>query len=185
MGRDLSTTPPAFHSDTLISAPLRSALHLPRFKPSPLFSLPLYISTSSLPYLTITLSSRPDPASVTAHYCFKSFRRNTYGCPRKCCKQKTYGQAKLFRCNTYKKWGSRPSKQILFFCPRPVRLSLPPVFRTLFQVPYPATSLSATLAKTAGCVPTIPILELDLCARQPYSLIPYPLSIPRLVVSCG
>jgi hypothetical protein len=45
--------------------------------------------------------------------------------------------------------------------------------------------LFATLAKTAGCVPTIPILELDLCARQPHSLIPYPLSIPRLVVSCG
>src|SRR6266853_1685732 len=66
MGRDLSTTPPAFHSDTLISAPLHSALHLPRFKPSPLFSLPLYIITSSLPYLTITLSSRPAPAPVPA-----------------------------------------------------------------------------------------------------------------------
>jgi hypothetical protein len=25
--------------------------------------------------------SRPDPARVTAHYCFKSFRRNTYGSP--------------------------------------------------------------------------------------------------------
>jgi len=37
--------------------------------------------------------------------CFKSFICNTYGPPRKCCKQKTYGPAKLFRCNTYKKPG--------------------------------------------------------------------------------
>src|ERR1700719_4128023 len=38
----------------------------------------------------------------------KSFVCNTYGSPRKCCKQKTYGAAKFFRCNTYKKhrgWG--------------------------------------------------------------------------------
>ena len=44
-----------------------------------------------------------------AHYCFKSFSCNTYGSPRKCCKQKTYGQAKPFRCNTYKKQGWRSS----------------------------------------------------------------------------
>ncbi len=31
------------------------------------------------------------------------FSCNTYGSPRKCCKQKTYGTAKPFRCNTYKK----------------------------------------------------------------------------------
>jgi len=37
----------------------------------------------------------------------KPFRCNTYGPPRKCCKQKTYGQAKLFRCNTYTKQGER------------------------------------------------------------------------------
>ena len=38
----------------------------------------------------------------------KSFRCNTYGFPRKCCKQKTYGMAKSFRCNTYKNrgWGA-------------------------------------------------------------------------------
>src|SRR5713226_3946926 len=40
-------------------------------------------------------------------YCFKSFSCNTYGSPRKCCKQKTYGLAKPFRCNTYKKHGGR------------------------------------------------------------------------------
>ncbi len=37
--------------------------------------------------------------------CFKSFSCNTYRPPRKCCKQKTYGLAKLFTCNTYKKHG--------------------------------------------------------------------------------
>jgi hypothetical protein len=35
----------------------------------------------------------------------KSFIRNTYGFRRKCCKQKTYGKANSFRCNTYKKQG--------------------------------------------------------------------------------
>src|SRR6266446_4635992 len=35
----------------------------------------------------------------------KSFTCNTYGSPRKCCKQKTYRRANSFRCNTYKKQG--------------------------------------------------------------------------------
>jgi hypothetical protein len=35
----------------------------------------------------------------------KSFKCNTCGHPRKCCKQKTYGIPKPFRCNTYKKQG--------------------------------------------------------------------------------
>src|SRR5712664_1285375 len=58
-----------------------------------------------LPYLTIALSSCSYPVEVTTHYCFKSFSCNTYEPPRKCCKQKTYGPAKPFRCNTYKKHG--------------------------------------------------------------------------------
>jgi len=33
------------------------------------------------------------------------FSCNTYGLPRKCCKQKTYDRPKPFRCNTYKKQG--------------------------------------------------------------------------------
>src|SRR5260370_19713346 len=39
----------------------------------------------------------------------KSFRCNTYGSPRKCCKQKGYVLAKPFRCNTYKKPGGASS----------------------------------------------------------------------------
>ncbi len=35
----------------------------------------------------------------------KSFSGNTYGSPRKCCKQKTYGRPKFISCNTYKKQG--------------------------------------------------------------------------------
>ena len=72
----------------------------------------------------------PDPVGVSAHYCFKSFSCNTYESPPKCCKQKTYGLAKPFRCNTYKKQGVGGSRERL-------------------------------------------------------SPIPYPLSVPRLVVSCG
>jgi hypothetical protein len=51
--------------------------------------------------------SRPvwDPVGFAVHYCLKSFTCNIYGPPRKRCKQKTYGQAKPFRCNTYRKHG--------------------------------------------------------------------------------
>jgi len=38
--------------------------------------------------------------------------------------------------------------------------SLLPLFRTHFQVPYPATPLFATLTKTPGCLGILPILEL-------------------------
>src|SRR6266576_3995697 len=34
-----------------------------------------------------------------------TIRTPSYRSPRKCCKQKTYGRAKPFRCNTYKKQG--------------------------------------------------------------------------------
>jgi hypothetical protein len=49
-------------------------------------------------------AGRTNPLPV-ARYCFKSFSRNAYGSPRKCCKQKTYDPTKPFRCNTYKKQG--------------------------------------------------------------------------------
>jgi len=39
--------------------------------------------------------------------CFNSFSCNTYGFPRKCCKQKTYNLTKPFKCNTYAKRGGR------------------------------------------------------------------------------
>src|SRR5258708_6247460 len=51
-------------------------------------------------------------------YFHKCFSCNTYGSPRKCCKQKTYGIAKLFRCNTYKKVGGGTSFKQAF--PHPV-----------------------------------------------------------------
>ncbi len=45
-----------------------------------------------------------------AHHSFKSFSCNTYGPSRKCCKQRTYGFSKSFRCNTYKKPGGASLK---------------------------------------------------------------------------
>ncbi len=65
-----------------------------------------YFASSLLPCF---LFSRPFPYLVTSllPYLFlsKSFICNTYASPRKCCKQKTYGLAKPFRCNTYRKHG--------------------------------------------------------------------------------
>ncbi len=67
----------------------------------------------------------------------KSFSCNTYGSPRKCCKQKTYVLSKSFRCNTYKKQGGT---------------SLQAKSRSLFRqalstVPYLVTSLLPYLAR--------------------------------------
>ncbi len=69
----------------------------------------------------------PDPIGVTAHYRFKSFSCNTYGSPRKCCKQKTYGMANSFRCNTYKKQGGTSFKPKAYL-PSPLLTSLPSYF---------------------------------------------------------
>ncbi|SRR6266852_5024761 len=74
---------------------------------------------------------------ITAHYRFKSFNCNTYGPPRKCCKQKTYCMANSFRCNTYKKVGGvHPSRQ--------KHISLR---RASESVPYLVTSLLHYLAR--------------------------------------
>ncbi len=95
--------------------------------------------------LTPPKSSHPSQSilspTVRLH---KSFSCNTYGSPRKCCKQKTYSKAKPFRCNTYKKQGAAG------YSPLPHGFPLSPVFRTLFQVPYLASLLFAILTKTPG-----------------------------------
>ncbi len=54
-GRDLSTPPSAFHSDAFISAPLRSALLLPVFKPSTLQTFPSVLLASLHHYLLTSL----------------------------------------------------------------------------------------------------------------------------------
>src|SRR6266404_3824788 len=46
--------------------------------------------------------------------------------------------------------------------------SLFPIFRTLFQLPYPASLLFAALTKTARCQPTIPISELISPSSTPH-----------------
>ncbi len=55
---------------------------------------------------SIECLSKPSTHSRQLGHChsfFKSFRCNTYGSPRNCCKQRTYVLTKSFRCNTYKK----------------------------------------------------------------------------------
>jgi hypothetical protein len=94
-----------------------------------------------------------------------SFIRNTYGSPRKCCKQKTYRKPKSFRCNTYKKHGgggsSTPtfdsstfnSSTLRLFHGEPFRRSLlslfaPRVFHNSFAIkPF------HTVLKNAGVIP--------------------------------
>src|SRR6266478_7383098 len=49
------------------------------------------------------------------------FRINTYEIPHKCCNQRTYRIAKLFRINTYKKQGGRG---VLWLTRNPIRISI-------------------------------------------------------------
>jgi hypothetical protein len=46
-------------------------------------------------------------------------------------------------------------------------VSLLPVFRRFFQVPYDVTPLFATLTKTAGCIPFLPRMKLENPSRAP------------------
>jgi hypothetical protein len=89
--------------------------------PLPSKSFPLYLFADPHPLTSVPSilykNNRGGGYSCfkSAHYlvtslppCFlfsKSFSRNTYGSPRKCCKQKTCTSANLFRCNTYIKYG--------------------------------------------------------------------------------
>ncbi len=73
---------------------------------------------------------------ITAHSCSKSFSCNTYGPPRKCCKQKTYGQGKSLRCNTYKKPGVGVFFQFWNSSPSRIQLSFQPLTRCPFRKPF-------------------------------------------------
>ncbi len=128
--------------------PLR---HHPPACPNPVEALARksspYFASSLLPCF---LFSKPFPYLVTSllpYFLFsKSFICNTYASPRKCCKQKTYGPAKPFRCNTYKKHGggaaimvnqaleiSRPTSSHAL-CLRASEVS------SAFRLPYPLPS---------------------------------------------
>src|SRR5258708_13606889 len=58
------------------------------------------------PSLSLRLRRRYRDCQLTIYRRWvKSFSCNTYGHPRKCSRQKTYGFVKPFRCNTYKEHG--------------------------------------------------------------------------------
>ncbi len=109
---------------------------------------------------------------TTVHYCFKSFSCNIYEPPHKCCKQKTYSRLTV-RLNpldatlTKNTGGAFLGFNIPTFNLQTFqRLCLTPpspIFRTLFQVPYPVSPLFATLTKTAG-----------VCTNNSHSGIPNP-----------
>ena len=108
----------------------------------------------------------------------KFFSCNTYGIPRKCCKQKTYGKAKSFTCNTYKKQGGGgPALRIRQGCASCVRqrrrsrriLLQPHSFalqctKSASQFLY-SQAVPHSFSKLPGCHPTIP--NLGIVHRTP------------------
>jgi len=131
-------------------SPLRHASQL-----GGLFPFSPYI-TSLLPYFLFPSSSDEKPVtatplhSVLSPYCFKSFSCNTYWPPRKCCKQKTYGLAKPFRCNTYKNQEGV--------------LSAPLPRRSHFAIEGPPQFRSGT-SRPGRDVPTLPIRQASTHLR--------------------
>ena len=104
----------------------------------------------------------------------KSFSCNTYGSPRKCCKQKTYSMTKPFRCNTYKKQGVPPSSQLSFsILPSPVLVSYLPssVRSSKFRIPQPLCL--PLLRKLPGVYQQFPFWNSTCVLANPF---PYPLS---------
>jgi hypothetical protein len=138
---------------------------------SPRLRRPRWGASHEVCSLTAALTSaRITPIRIRLSH--NPFRCNTYALPRKCCKQRTYGVAKPFSCNTYKETGGgvvimvsqilRTSEPLLpLLCASvPLRLLRLPssVHTSKFRIPHLLSS--PLLRKLAGCVPKIPNLEL-------------------------
>ncbi len=155
-----------------LSSKRRSTFSPPfRLFPSP-HPIPLPPRLTEIYFSCFSLTAHcPLPA---AHYCFKSFSCNTYEPPRKCCKQKTYGLVKPFRCNTYKKRGGTSFK------PNTFSLSWPPfacpclpssVRSSKFRIPQPLCL--PLLRKLPGVYQQFPFWNSTCVLANPF---PYPLS---------
>src|SRR5216684_2897839 len=94
-------------------------------------------------------------ASCTILLQRKFFSCNTYGFPRKCCKQKTYGMAKSFRCNTYKKQGG----------PRPSTFRRP-ALRTLRPSPSSCPAFLSSRITVYGSRITLPHRDLSQASNR-------------------
>ena len=102
----------------------------------------------SLQFTFVVLLTTDHCSLITAHSCLKSFRCNTCGSPRKCCKQKTYGLAKPFRCNIYKKQGGPALRRSGVFPPIPILELFP-----FFPIPSKASTLLRAIIGLAAFAP--------------------------------
>jgi hypothetical protein len=96
------------HSHTILSRLRRTQPSPTAFSPSSNFTFYLLSSLDSFkifPPKIPTLATTTPPLRGTKR---KSFSGNTYGSPRKCCKQKSCTISKSFSYNTYRKQGVGP-----------------------------------------------------------------------------
>src|SRR6267378_1866861 len=76
---------------------------------------------SRLPFSIPTTAAACPTRSRHFSASLSPFKINTYETPHKCCIQRTYRIAKLFRINTYKKQGGRG---VLWLTRNPIRISI-------------------------------------------------------------
>src|SRR5882762_7201311 len=118
--------------------------------------------------------SRPDPARVTAHYCFKSFRRNTYGSPASVANKRLPARLSPLDATLTKNGGGASFK------PNTFSLSWPPfacpclpssVRSSKFRIPQPLCL--PLLRKLPGVYQQFPFWNSTCVLANPF---PYPLS---------
>src|ERR1700687_5433254 len=107
----------------------------------------------------LTSSKSPQSLPVTfspIHRPHEFFRCNTYVFPRKCCKQKTYGRTKSFRCNIYKNTGEGvpnfPARLSLQAGTHPFPYPLSPLFSYSCALSY--TTALAQLFSSQSVTPS-------------------------------
>src|SRR5437899_3928724 len=80
-----------------------------------MLSFPVFVKFQPRrPPLFSSIGKVPTRSESLPTICFKFFTCNTYGRPRKRCKQKTYGLPKSFSCNIYKIQGVGTSRKRFF-----------------------------------------------------------------------
>ena len=117
--------------------------------------------------------SRPDPARVTAHYCFKSFRRNTYGSPASVANKRLTARLSPLDATLTKNGGRVLQTKYLFSVLAPFACPCLPssVRSSKFRIPQPLCL--PLLRKLPGVYQQFPFWNSTCVLANPF---PYPLS---------
>src|SRR5207245_5764917 len=124
-----------------------------------MLSFPVFVKFQPRrPPLFSSIGKVPTRSESLPTICFKFFTCNTYGRPRKRCKQKTYGLPKSFSLQHLQNTGGGDQSKAIFHL-TPYSTYLPSsVYSSKFRIPQPLCL--PLLRKLPGVWGILPILEL-------------------------